>query len=332
MPYYRHARTDTAAAVGEPYSTKQSAATGIAADQTIAFIASNEEITAWHHRECERSVDGTYQLAPTLPPLSEATTHHYLHLSAGNPGLVAYTPSDEFGVEDRQLRCKPGKYLQKFYAEAFTAQQIVAWADAVKADGVSMHFTNTSEQCVRVYRALHGPDSCMGNGEDAQRLGQDYRWSAETHPAQVYGGGDVSIAYIGHIGGELATNDTVIARAVVNTLTKKYARIYGTASGELRVLLTAAGYAADSHALEGARILARPRPSEQGGYFMPYVDGMRTAIVASASNPVKDGFLRVTSAISSDGVPGGRSMDFGKWAAWLDASKLQGWASLCTAA
>jgi hypothetical protein len=306
MPYYRHARTEDADSGTEPFNTKQAAMDGHAADETATFIASNEEIAAWHTREEWRLNNGTYQPVPALPTLPNTaadfgTASHYLHLSGGNPGLVAYTPSDEFGVQDRQLRCKPGKYLQKFYGEAFTAQQIVEWADTVKAAGLSMHFTATPEQCVRVYRSLRGPDSCMGHPT---------RWAADAHPAQVYGGGDVSVAYLGHIGGDQTANDYVTARAVVNTGTRKHSAIYGTAAGELRVLLRDAGYTSDRAALEGARILSRPRP--EGGYFLPYIDGMQKVVMPSD----QEGFLVVTNA------------DSGPYAHWMRATNLDGWANV----
>jgi hypothetical protein len=310
MPYYRHARTEDADSGTEPFDTKQAAMDGHAPDETATFIASTEEIAAWHKRECVRLNDGTYQPAPALPQVTSeqleylklvTTASHYLHLSAGNPGLVAYTPSDEFGVQDRQLRCKPGKYLQKFYGEAFTAQQIVEWADTVKAIGQAIHFTSTPEECVRVYRSLRGPDSCMGNPE---------KWNADTHPAQVYGGGDVSVAYLGHIGGEQTSNDSVTARVVVNMAAKKYSRIYGIAAGELRVLLAAEGYTAHTDALEGARILSRPRST--GGYFLPYIDGMQKVVMPSD----QEGFLVVTNAYS------------GPCEHWMRATNLNGWANV----
>jgi hypothetical protein len=123
------------------------------------------------------------------------------------------------------------------------------------------------------------------------------------------GGGDVSVAYLGHIGGEQTANDSVAARAVVNTRTRQYAMIYGTAAGELRVLLTNAGYTAHRAALEGARILSRPRPSG-GGYFMPYVDGMDKAVI------VGDDFLMLTNTPTN--------------LAWLPASTLGGWVDATT--
>lgn len=303
MPYYRQAKTDAPAPVGEPYYNRQIATDGITADQTVVFIASPREIMLWHGREQTRLDDGLSHAVPALPTLPQpaadfGTASHYVHLSGGNPGLVAYTPSDEFGVEDRQLRCKPGKYLQKFYGAVLSAQQIIAWADEVKAARMAVHYATTPDECVRVYRSPHGPNTCMGGGPE--------RWLADDHPAQVYGGGDVSVAYLGHIGGEQTSNDSVTARAVVNMAAKKYSRIYGIAAGELRVLLAAEGYTAHTDALEGARILSRPRPS--GGYFIPYIDGMSKAVIASNE------FLVVTNTVTS--------------LAWLRVTNLEGWGIL----
>jgi len=36
---------------------------------------------------------------------------HFLHISTDNPGMVAYTPDDQYGKADRQVRQKFGKYF-----------------------------------------------------------------------------------------------------------------------------------------------------------------------------------------------------------------------------
>jgi hypothetical protein len=325
MPFYRHAKTAPPDPTTGGYDTHRAAKDGLPDSDTVTYVGTADELTAWHAREQDRLNGRRYQAAPALPhhekvgsrtayrppgeipscwqTIVKQTAHHYLHLSEGNPSLVAYTPDDLFGAMDRQVRCKPGRYLRKFYGNVFTEEEIRKWADHVKASGLTMHMTDTPEECVRVYRAPSGPESCM----------QGKTWTADSHPAQVYGGGDVAVAYLGHISGPSVTNDVITARAVVNRTTKSYATVYGTASGELRVHLDAAGYTVDEKALEGARILACFRPVVDGerSCVMPYVDGMERAI------PADGGFMRLTAEFR---------MTPGVW--WASTSNLEGWSGL----
>jgi hypothetical protein len=245
---------------GTPYATRELALSALMPGHGVTFVATDTQKLQWYRRESDRFVSGVYTDVPwgTL-----AQPHHYAHLSTGNPGLIAYTPDDAFGIDDRQLRVKPGKYLTQFLSHVYTPEQIVELSDAVKASSAAVHYATTPQECVNVYQAYHGPDSCMAGAG---------KWTDATHPAQVYGGGDTAVAYLGHIGGERA-NHTITARAVIRTDIKRFYRTYGSAAGVLETLLLAAGYERTDRSLEGARLRAVVHPELLDRWIMPYIDG-----------------------------------------------------------
>ena len=259
--FFRHA-TGTHPQTGLYFETRHQAMDGLTPGYIVTFLANEEERAIWVERERARLENGSYHPVPWL--LDSRRAAHYAHISTGNANLIAYTPDDVFGVEDRQLRVKPGKYLTQFYGDVYTPEEIVVWSDRVKAMSLDMHIATTPEECESVYTALHGPDSCMtAKGH----------WDVGQHPATVYGGGDTAVAYIGHIGGS-HSNHSITARAVVRTDKKLFYRAYGTASGVLVAMLLAAGYTRTSDALMGARVRAVSLDAQY--WLMPYIDGVGT--------------------------------------------------------
>ena len=259
--FFRHA-TGTHPQTGLCFETRPQALDGLTPGYIVTFVANEEERAIWTNRELDRIAEGQYHPVPwTIVPSRVA---HYAHISTGNANLIAYTPDDVFGVEDRQLRVKPGKYLTQFYGDVYTPEEIVVWSDRVKAMSLDMHIATTPEECESVYTSLHGPDSCMSGKGD---------WAAGKHPATVYGGFDTAVAYIGHIGGP-HSNHNITARAVIRTDRKLFYRAYGVASGVLVAMLLAAGYTQTTDALQGARVRAVSLDAYY--WLMPYIDGVGT--------------------------------------------------------
>lgn len=262
--YFRHA-TGTNPQTGLYFQTRIEALDGLTPGYVVTFLANEEERAIWTNREIARIEAGQYHPVPW--DIVPGRVAHYAHISTGNANLIAYTPDDVFGVEDRQLRVKPGKYLTQFYGDVYTPEEIVVWSDRVKAMSLEMHIATTPEECESVYTASHGPDSCM--------TAKGY-WAVGQHPATVYGGGDTAVAYIGHIGGP-HSNHNITARAVIRTDVKRFYRAYGVASGVLVSMLLAAGYTQTTDALQGARIRAVSLDAQY--WLMPYVDGVSTGIL-----------------------------------------------------
>src|SRR4051812_29879093 len=57
-----------------------------------------------------------------------ATRYHYLHVSANDPKLLAYTADADKGRRNIQTPIKPGKYLAKYFSKVLSAKQIKYYA------------------------------------------------------------------------------------------------------------------------------------------------------------------------------------------------------------
>lgn len=259
---------------GVSYATRDEALAARVDGYTVSRLVTNEESCAWRQREAERFYDGTYTRVPwhnTLESINryrtgdEQTTaarmlDHFAHVSLDNPGMIAYTADEAKGVDDKQMRVKPGKYLTEFGASIFSAEEILKFASHVKAFTAGVQFAKTANEIARVYVSGHGFNSCM----DARNF--DY----DDTPVRAYAYKDLAVAYIGSLDetSERPTSkDRVLARAVVWPDKKLYSRVYGEEE-LLEKALQSLGYVAGG--MRGARIAAIE--SSRGRYVMPYVD------------------------------------------------------------
>ncbi len=122
----------------------------------------------WRERERALFADGTYTALPWEDigfwRGSTAEAEHYAHVSTADPSKIAYTPSGKHGAADRQVRMKPGKYLNKYFGDVLTAAQIASFAGkfAEANEQHELHIAEEPDECARVY--IDGPRSCMGGG------------------------------------------------------------------------------------------------------------------------------------------------------------------------
>lgn len=228
---------------------------------TVTFRASEEEKQSWHRRENERFNDGTYLQTPWHKRQQyEFRELHYVHLSLEDPGKVAYTPDEESGVIDKQIRLTPGRYLERFYKDEFSREEIAAFVAQCAGNFAELQIAKTTDEVKRVYR--NGPPSCMGGSRDHT----DQYWTErqlDGHlPCEVYATpGDLAVAWFG------SNLSDVQQRCVVWPEAKIYTRVYGT--GPLEAILKRAGYSEGS--INGARL---PRIAlSHGRILCPYIDG-----------------------------------------------------------
>src|ERR1035437_2679654 len=281
MPYYIHPKDSPPPVAGGnrytpdetpgTYATRADAFAACEVGSTVSFVLSANEDRRWRERERARFHDGEYCPVPwsnrtrTLDG-DDPRALHFPHLSIDHPGLIAYTIDAEHGVLDRQTRIKPGRYLAKFYAELFTADEIAAYCHECGAEGQALTVTQDEGEIRRIYDSRTvGVSTCMQSKDEAE-----YDWQRayddgnQDHPAIVYAGPDLGIAYRGPI-------DCVTQRAVVWPAKKRYVRIYG--DGPLRALLTRDGYTV-ANDLCGARLRRLPIDGQDDTVFlMPYIDG-----------------------------------------------------------
>lgn len=242
---------------------------GWQASHVITFVPDEGQATAWMEREREKLTSG--RVIPVPWDLHEPVwSHHdwitgettyprFPHMSTKRPGQIAFTPSIEHGIQDRQLITRPGKYLETYFPnwDRETRETYVARCNKEK---VTLQIARTADECEAAYvNSYPHITSCMG-GTCQQRRG-DYSWGrCSQHPVRAYGDSDLGVAYLGDLNGR------VTARCVVWPAKQIWTRCYGDTT--LIALLEANGYRKDG--LHGARI----RAIEEGdGYLLPYIDG-----------------------------------------------------------
>jgi hypothetical protein len=219
------------------------------------------EASDWKAREASKLLSGEYKRVPwckeawwirAVIEQGGVAGFHYAHVSNDDPTKIAYTPDERHGKEDRQLRTKPGRYLNKYFKDVLTPEQIRDWATkwAGENENLDLKLATEPDDIERVF--VNGPSSCMGG---------DKGFSSSVHPTRVYGYGDLAVAYI-------ERDEEITARVVCWPEKKVRGKIYGDAE-RLRPLLTKEGYTEGR--FEGARLL---RIADGNSVFVaPYIDG-----------------------------------------------------------
>jgi hypothetical protein len=211
----------------------------------------------WFHATCQHNewsdTQSCYVVKPARLP------DHFAHPSSAKDGMVAFTEDETKGAQDRQTRLTPGRYLTRYFADVLSTEEIARFAALYSAEfeDIEVKISQDADEIERVY--TNGPRSCMSHS--ARHYETD-----GIHPARVYAGPDLGVAFIEPSSG-------ISARAVVWPERKIYSRIYGDET-RLERLFDAMGYSSGS--LDGARV----RKIEDGGcYVMPYIDDCSSAEV-----------------------------------------------------
>ena len=214
----------------------------------------------WRDREAKRLTDGTYKRLPKawdLKPIQD----HFVHLSAVTPGQVAYTPSPEYGEQDRQVSARPGAYVKKFYPD-LDPLQIERYSALATCDG-GLELITDADEMVRIYRLGEqglGPDSCMKydfvhHGHNGPKT--------PIHPIATYAAGDIALAC-------LRQDGAIIARCLVWPERRLFTRGYGDLV-KIYAILEAEGYKRGN--FYDARLVRRTFNYDgQTYYVVPYVD------------------------------------------------------------
>ena len=149
----------------------------------------------WRKRETARFFDETYRPLPwdsqywwrgSMPDLD-----HFAHVSLENGAMVAFTPDEEHGKADRQVRIKPGPYLERYFgSRILTGAQIRELVSefSVRYEGLTFKLAKTPFEMKVIY--VFGPNSCMSHGLDK------YPHTRRRHPVEAYAGPDLAVAYL----------------------------------------------------------------------------------------------------------------------------------------
>lgn len=204
----------------------------------------------WEVRELLRIANGEYFALPWADDV-DAIPRHYAHISTVDPTMVSFTPDDQKGAADRQVRMKPGRYLSKFYPD-MDPDDVRKYAAMLDASCTELHLAHTPDEIEHVY--VNGPSSCMSYPASS--------FSSPEHPVRIYGAGDLAVAYTKRPDGK------IMGRCLVWPAKKKRGRIYGDID-RMKLLLKANGYDEHEDDLRGAKLL---RIKAGNGFVMPYID------------------------------------------------------------
>lgn len=224
------------------------------------YLILNEQ-NFWIIREAYRFAMGLYQYPMFVDRMKDKggydddLFYHFPHVSLDDPTMMAYTPSLEYGLRDRQVRIKVGRYLARYYGDKLSQSEIRYYANGEKIN--ELCFATTADEIERVY--IDGPGSCMGAKDDCAFD------TYGVHPVRVYEG-EFKLAY-------LQECDEITARALVHEPTMTYVRAYGHEAETLIGRLNDAGYS-KAYGWDGARVKAIPvNGCYEDSYIMPYLDG-----------------------------------------------------------
>jgi hypothetical protein len=212
----------------------------------------------WQYYETYISpfVNGPWGFLPVFMDNLERWIESYPVPSKKVPGLVAYFQDADKRARDIQTPIKPGKYLKKFFGDILSEEEIqdlaMAWSN--KYSPRKLNVTQDADEIERIYRGKYN-GSCMhfANGT----------FEGDQHPARVYAGPDLAIAYIGDI-------DSVDARCLVWPSKKVFfPKFYGDYYRMESSLISAGWREGDEDDFRGARIQRLPY---SGGFILPYLD------------------------------------------------------------
>lgn len=176
-----------------------------------SFVLKND----WRDRERKRFENGEYKpLIWTKEPWWKEIKDHFAHLAVKDHSRIAYTPNAVKGEADIQVTTLPGKYLQKFFGDVLTCEQIRKHSidHSLQFEKRAYKLAWTPDEIQAVYKPKLG--SCFAGGTKAN----------------LYGSGDFAVAYLENEQGEIT------ARSVCVPTRKLYVHPYGDTNRLANVL------------------------------------------------------------------------------------------------
>lgn len=184
---------------------------------------------------------------------------HLPRISEKFPGMLAYYQSPAKRARGILTPIKPGRYLNKFFSHLLTGEEInrlaVAWE--VSAVPPELTITQDADEIEAVYENAY-----LGSCMCFRQKGAE--WYGSEHPARVYAGPDLGIAYLG-------PKENPVARVLVWPERKIFLlKAYGD-TYRIKDALRAKGYKeVGGESFEGAAV--RRIPYRDGIVVAPYLD------------------------------------------------------------
>lgn len=238
-------------------------------DEQGPLLDALRQSEGWQNREHARlnGCPGADKIYKRLPPIwyDWLLPMHYAHRSKKDDSQIAFTKTTRKGLQDVQTRMKPGRYLQEYYSDRFSPDDIKDLVRELTPCEYTM--ARTPAEIARVYE--NGPNSCMSGihwySQYASVIDRPLNGDDDhANPVGVYATKDVAVAYI-------QKGDRITARAVVNMRDRKFARVYGDV--RLHDALVEDGFTNETDALVGCRLRKVPIRHDNAHYYlMPYLD------------------------------------------------------------
>ena len=215
----------------------------------------------WRYREASRFVHLQYE--PILPDDDEWSrniTEHstfleaWPHRAKGDPNLISWTPSPEYGMNDRRVVGKPGRLLTSRWRltdEALVASLVNRFN--IDAKPVELRYATTVDQIVWVYR--NGPTSCMSKA-----------FPLDANPVVPYACPSLRVAYLWQ-----PHSSRIVARTLLRTDRNEYTRIYGNEFAMMKYMRNN-GFVLGPDGLVGVQ-LGQPHADVMNNrLWVPYID------------------------------------------------------------
>ena len=181
--------------------------------QPEGCLSSLEQVDCYKARA--KALKSRFPWSSQLLPVWNATL---VHLSANVPGKVAYFANVPAMMSNRLTRTSPEMFLQRTLIYAPEEIQAAWEAEVLGKTLPTVHFVPNTEpdEWYRIYR--DGPNSCMAGSHKVEQY---------AHPKN-----DLALAYV------MNNLEVPTHRAIVNTKTKKYVRVYGKEAGTFIAIAT----------------------------------------------------------------------------------------------
>jgi len=235
-------------------------------DQHTAFFAEVlskvPDSALWVVRENLRFALGDYehplfvkQIRRLSFSLKQDLWWHFPHVSVNNPAMISYTQTRDKGQRDIQTPIKVGRYLQQFYGDVLTENQIRMMANGVKS--YELHWATTAADMQHVY-VNGGIYSCMSDS---------FSHFGDVHPVHVYDfEGQFKLGYLK----DKLFNNKIVARGFVHEPSKTWVRVYGNEADSLKDTFNELGYERADGWVDAYVAAVKNGEYE---YVMPYIDG-----------------------------------------------------------
>lgn len=223
----------------------------------------------WLVRERLRMVFGVYPPATSMIEQinsMNATFPFAVHVSTVDPSKIAYTPSEQDGIADRQLSTTIGKFLKKHLI--VLSDEEVQMIDAAHRADLSneLEIVTGAAQIQEVYTNMIGDSGCMRYSPSHFNLPDNL------HPSIVYDAPGVGVAVLRDGEGNVKARSVVYVNPN-NPNDKRYVRLYG--DGMLKRRLERNGFECKTLLDVTLRAVPHPKFDDTDGerIIAPYIDG-----------------------------------------------------------